>query len=221
MKNQYLILLLLPLAFCACKHTTENTKGTSIQEKVKIKRKVTADYQYKPGDKCVGGITLFNELGQIEEERDYSSCAVIFKKVYYTYNEEGQITTSTIESAFENVTYQWLYNKKGQVVKKIATKPTRTFQYQLIYNYDSLGNQIEYIGTMKDGSAFGGTSRKTFEYINNKKIKTTCFSGENFDILGYQIKHIYDKEGKEIQNFVFKNPESEVSDTIYISYEYY
>ncbi len=89
-----------------------------------VKRIIKADHDYKPGDKCKGGVAVYNKQGQITEEYDYSSCETLFKKVFYTYHKTGMVATSKIESDFENVTYNWKYNDQGQVTEKLATQPT-------------------------------------------------------------------------------------------------
>lgn len=220
------LLTLCFLVACADKQTTANHPENVLTEVAaptneKIKRKITADHDYKPGDKCVGGISLYNEQGQMTEEYDYGSCDTLFKKVIYTYDETGKVISSVIESDLEYVNYNWIYNNKGELIEKVATKPTASFQYKLTFSYDSLGNQVEYKGTMADGGAFHGTSRKTFTYKNGNKLRTVCYSGDNFDIPGYRIEHVYNKEGKEIRNYVYKDPNTNKADTVYVYYEYY
>jgi hypothetical protein len=141
--------------------------------------------------------------------------------VRYEYDQLGRIAISHIESELENVSYKWIYNAIGQLEEKVAFRPTTSFQYKLEYSYDSLGNQVEYRGTMADGTAYQGTSRKVYSYENGKKRSTQCYNGVNFDTKGYLIMHLYDDEGKEILNYIFKEPNSDQADTSYVYYEYY
>jgi hypothetical protein len=232
MNNMKIVIVLTLSLLIACTQgqktirTQANSSETDVSAPTndtiaKVKRRITAVKGYKPGDKCIGGVTTFNEQGQMAEELDYSSCSVIFKKVVYNYDKTGKIISSTIESEFENVTYNWIYNDKSQLTEQVATVPTRSFQHKLSYTYDSFGNQIEYKGTMADGSAFDGTSRKVFKYQDGEKVKTICYGGDNFDILGYRIEHFYDEDGKEIRSHIYKDPSLNIADTTYFYYEYY
>ncbi len=122
------ILTLSLLIACTDGQTTTDTQADNLETEVatstgnKVKRKITADHDYKPGDKCVGGIAIYNEQGQMTEEYDYSSCENLFKKVLYTYDNTGKIATSIIESDLENVSYNWTYNDQGLVTEKLATQ---------------------------------------------------------------------------------------------------
>ena len=222
------LVCVLVLAFClACTDEHISVENLSQQDDtylaangLKIKRKITADRSYKPGNKCVGGVAVYNEREQLIEEYDFSSCENLFKKVIYSYSDSGQVT-STIESDLEHVQYRWNFNEKGQLVEQIASEPTLSFQYKLEYKYDDLGNLIEYKGTMADGRAYHGTSRKEYTYEDGLKTWTNYFSGIEFNEPGYRIHHIYDDSGKEIMNHIYKNPLSRHADTTYIYYEYY
>ncbi len=74
---------------------------------------------------------------------------------------------------------------------------------------------------MEDKSAFHGTSRKEYTYRDGKKVKTVCYSGDNFDIPGYRIEYLYDKDSREIRNYIYKDPQTDKVDTVYVYYEYY
>lgn len=174
-----------------------------------------------PSDSCYGGKTIFDEIGRRKETYDYSSCGELFKKVFYEYDEEGLETGYRIESNLENVRYSNYYNENGQLVESRAADTTRVFQYRLLYFYDSLGQRTEYRGLMADGSAFNGTSRKSYTWKDGRKLLTECYSGENFDEPGYRILHRYDEAGNSLGDIMYRNPDSEKGDTGRMVYEYH
>jgi len=224
------IVFILPLAFLfACSDVPTNTeaqedisvvKDTTSSDLLNVKRKISRGLVDELGKKCVGNITMYNEGGQIVEELDFGSCGVLFKKVECT-NNNSRTVSSKIISDLENVMYNWVYNDEGQVIEKVATHATVSFQYKLTYTYNSSGDLVEYKGTMEDGSAFNGTSRKEYTFENGLKTKTLFFSGADFNEEGYRIDHVYDDNGQATMDLVYKDPSSDRADTTLIYFEYY
>jgi hypothetical protein len=213
--------LLIVLTSCFSASSEFSCQNNIVGKEGRVIKKIISGYNYQPGDSCFGGMSEFDKLGRLTTEYDFSSCGKLFKKVTYHYDKTGKVQSSSITSKIENVTYKWNYNEKGLVTEKVATQPTKSFQYKLSYRYDAEGNQIEYKGTMADGSAFRGTSREEYVYENGLKMITRCFGGNEFDIPGYRTEHFYDNTGKEIKSLVYKDPSSTKADMVYLHYQYH
>ena len=221
MRLLYIFIFFL-LVSCAKNNTVDEHIDMGTESELSqtgiLKRKIKTN---KPGDQCANDVYIYNKKGQIVERLDYEDCDKLFKKVKYTYDANDRIAISRIESDVEAVTYIWNYNDKGQLIEKVATRPTKDFRYRYSYTYDADGNQIMYEGSMDDGRPYSGTSRKEFFYDNGKKVKTVCYTGNDFTQPSCIINHLYDVKGKEIKNIIYNKGDSTKIDTVYISYEYY
>ncbi len=88
---------------------------------------------------------IYNETGNIIEEKTYNKSNIIQRKSIYEYLNEVKVYQKILfynENALIDHTFEFKYDKKGNYIEAIWYEEN-VMQLRYTYSYDSLGNQIE------------------------------------------------------------------------------
>jgi RHS repeat-associated protein len=136
-------------------------------------------------DEIVGSKRLqwvHGPMGRLEEEIEAAG-SPLEKKICYSYNSSGKISSKVMQGASSPIKYT--YNKDGNLHKIESQSPKKELQISNSYSYDRKGNIIS-------AHALQGKSVERSYNVFNQVTKETVKDGEGT----YSLEYAYDRKGR-------------------------
>lgn len=125
---------------------------------------------------------MYGPMGRLEEEVEAAGSS-LEKRVRYSYNELGQMTSKTISGMGEAI--QYFYNREGRL-HQIEAKGSKKKELHVYNKYF-----YDYKGNIVSAYALEKSVRRTYNAFN-QVTKETIDDGEG----SYTLKYAYDRKGR-------------------------